>query len=194
MLSENFKKELYTIMDCQLNDNLLEPIMGQEKEECPDLEYFGQKQAPTKEQVNAIEVTASIISYLCNEHLYTDEQVKDNLFMYHGIVICNGDVYQITKQEIINLINDMDDSQLTINCIGKSVLCEWIASKISNLADNDQWDLLDNIYAQFNNYIEQLDDTFSVLTNPTTLNTECDMAQLKQIKSWIDDELKELGI
>lgn len=81
MLSKETIKKLGIIAFMKLNDNCLEPVDS--NDEMGDVEFFAQKQqhnqAPSDEQVTAIEIVSSILSAIENEHLCDDETIFDEL-------------------------------------------------------------------------------------------------------------------
>lgn len=101
--------------------------------------------------------------------------------------------YNATKKEVIDLINKFDettdDGKWSLNEVAKQVYCESICNGVLFLEQNEQYDLLDNIYGRFNSNIEQLDDTFSVLTSPRILSGELDLSQCVEVMSYVQDEL-----
>ncbi len=101
--------------------------------------------------------------------------------------------YNATKKEVIDLINNFDettdDGRWSLNEVAKQAYCESICYGVLFLEQNEQYDLLDNIYGRFNSNIEQLDDTFSVLTSPRILSGELDLSQCVEVMSYVQDEL-----
>ena len=79
MISEMMLRKAIRALNGQLDDECLEPLMGQE--DCEgDFAYFAQRVGrglpPTVEQVNAVANVAAALFTLANSHFYNDDDCE----------------------------------------------------------------------------------------------------------------------